>query len=146
MEPVEDPSEASPEPEEPAAVVYLVDGSWDRVLVRTVPLDEGLDEVARQELAEILAAGVEGILAGAAPGRPREEVRRDLGIEVPAPPPPESPPIEAPPVPPAEPTFGDRFSLALGAAYEPEGFAGGSIVAHGFGLDPLRERDLLCFS
>ncbi|MBI5487258.1 MAG: hypothetical protein HY905_07995 [Deltaproteobacteria bacterium] len=129
------------EPDRPAAVVYLVDGPWDHVLVRTVPLDAGLDEVARQELAEILASGVEGIIAGAAPGRSREEVRLELGVAAPVEPPveplsPDAPPVELPlpPPEPPEPAFADRFALELGAGYELSGVSSGAAVAHGFEL------------
>ncbi|MBI5491075.1 MAG: hypothetical protein HY905_27335 [Deltaproteobacteria bacterium] len=131
-----------PAGEEPRATVYLADGGWQRVLVRGVGFGAGLDEVAREELATIVLTAVEGILAGEAVGRSREEVREELGVEVPELPPSEPPPPE-PGLPRAAeasrgvegPTFAERMRLELGAIYEPGGFAGAVGAVHGIGLE-----------
>jgi len=117
---------------ESQAALYLVDGAWERVRVRRVPLDAGVDEVVREELAHVLAFGVDGLLAGRPLERTREELRIELGLPVPAPVPP-APPDEASPVPPApEPPPGSRsVSFRLGVGYELSGFAAAAPVSHG---------------
>jgi hypothetical protein len=56
--------------EEPTqATLFLADASWERLCVRRVPLADGVDEVAREELAHMLASGVEGLLAPGASAR-----------------------------------------------------------------------------
>jgi hypothetical protein len=47
------------------STVMIVDGPWERVLIRHVPAPAGLDEVAREELAMIVGSSVEALLAGA---------------------------------------------------------------------------------
>jgi hypothetical protein len=126
------------DPPGPVAVVYLTDGPWDRILVRTVPFDRGLDEVTREELCQILASGVEGIRAGATPGRPRDEVRAELGVAL-------APmPVEQAPPPPALPpptTPADLLTLDLAVDYAVVGFSGTTLPAHRFGLQlGLAER------
>jgi hypothetical protein len=75
------------------AVLYLADARWQRILVRYVALVRGLDEVARQEVAHIVASSVEALQSGAELGVVREgDVL--LAAEGPAAPPP-SPRSEA---------------------------------------------------
>ncbi|MBN1770152.1 MAG: hypothetical protein JXB32_02730 [Deltaproteobacteria bacterium] len=120
---------------EARATVYLADGPWERVLVRSVALPAGLDEVAREELATIVLTAVEGILAGEAVGTRREELREELGM-APAPAP-ASPPTASPPEapPPRAPTFADRMRLELGPRYAPGGYAGRLTAVHGIALE-----------
>jgi hypothetical protein len=60
------------------ATVYVVDGPWDRVLVRHVPLERGIDEVVREEIAQIVSATLDALASGARIGLTREEVEREL--------------------------------------------------------------------
>jgi hypothetical protein len=60
------------------ATVYVVDGPWDRVLVRHVPLQAGIDEVVREEIAHIVSATIDALANGARIGLTREAVEREL--------------------------------------------------------------------
>lgn len=84
------------------ALLYLVDGPWERVLVRRIALDHGLDEVAREQLAHIVESSIRALAAGGTIGVTRAEASAELGI---APPPTAAPePPAAPaPLPPAKP-------------------------------------------
>jgi hypothetical protein len=102
------------------ATLYLVDGSWERILVRHVALQAGLDEVAREELGLILRAALEGLLAGERIGIGREEARKTLA--------PRTPPARAAePEPPPDP--GPVFELGL--LYEAQLFSSQHAVTHG---------------
>lgn len=86
-------------------VVHVVDGSWTRLLTRRVPVTGAFDEVEREEIAHILEAAVEALLAG-------EEIG-ELWHPEPAPAPePPSPPLQV-----AAPTRA-RPRPALDARYE----------------------------
>jgi hypothetical protein len=124
------------------AALYIVDRSWERVLVREVPLSRGLDEIAREELGHILEAAVETLLAGGRVGRPREEVRASLGVPSPSPSP--SPPPAAtadrrpspapepkPKAPPGAPRTGITASLMLGASWEVAVLSSTELFTHG---------------
>jgi len=63
------------------ATVFVVDADWNRILIRHVPLPDGFEVAAREELAQIVYATIEALLAGAY-----------LGVAKPARPPPLSPP------------------------------------------------------
>ena len=63
------------------AIVYLVDATWERILVRRLLLERGLDEVAREELAHIVEASVLALRAGGRIGVTREEASRALGVD-----------------------------------------------------------------
>jgi hypothetical protein len=90
-----------------AAIVYLVDATWERVLVRRLPLERGLDdEVAREQLAHIVESAVATLVAGGVIGVSRAEATAQLGVttELPQPVepvPPRSPPSRPPPPPPS---------------------------------------------
>jgi hypothetical protein len=130
------------EPIDAQATMYVVDGPWARVLVRDVPLETGLDEVVREELAAILLSGVEGILNGAPLGRPREEVREELGVEAVSPTTASTSTTTSTPVSPTTTTTTtttttrtrDLLVLELGLGYEPSGFADDVGAVHGLGL------------
>ena len=62
------------------ALLYLVDASWERILVRRVPLSEGLDEVAREQLAHIVESSVAALRAGGRIGVTREQASSELGV------------------------------------------------------------------
>ena len=63
------------------ALVYTVDSKWERVLLRRVPLERGLDEVAREELAHIVESAIEALAAGGQIGITRAEASAALGLE-----------------------------------------------------------------
>jgi hypothetical protein len=121
------------------ARLYLVDRGWERVLVRRVARAGRSDEVVREELAHIVQAAAESLLAGAPVGAPREEVRAELALP-PARPAPARPPVAPAPTPdaPASPE-GMLPSFALGAFYELEGFASEISVVHGPGASVALE-------
>lgn len=50
--------------------VFLVESSWERVMVRRVRLENGIDAVALEEVGQIIVAAVETLLAG----RPLDEM------------------------------------------------------------------------
>lgn len=60
------------------ASVYLVDPAWERILVRHVPLPEGVDEVAREEIALIVGSSLEALAAGDPVGQSRAAVQRAM--------------------------------------------------------------------
>jgi hypothetical protein len=121
----------------PQATLYLVDAAWERVRVRRVPLGDGVDEVVREELAHVLASGVDGLLAGRPLERTREEVRVELGLPASAPALPPAGPSATASVP-AAPSEPPSLSLHLGVGYELTGFAEAAWVSHG----PLAELSL----
>lgn len=87
-----------------AATVYLVDASWERVLVRRLPLERGLDEVAREQVAHVVESAVATLVAGGVIGVSRVEATAQLGVTTELPPPvepvqPPSPPSRSPPPP-----------------------------------------------
>ena len=112
------------------ATLYLADGTWERIRVRHVALDLGVDEVVREELAHMLASGVEGILAGRPLEQTREEVRIELGLPVSEPAPP--PAAEVSEVPPELPAPRPRsLAFDLGVGYDVSGFADEAPASHG---------------
>ncbi|HJL16712.1 MAG TPA: hypothetical protein RMH99_13700 [Sandaracinaceae bacterium LLY-WYZ-13_1] len=98
------------------ATVYLVDGPWERALVRHVPLGpSGVDEVVREQVGRIVGTAVEAMVAGARLGVTRDEARARLGL-------PRVGVVEAPP-PAADSDDASRAThrsarLRLGVGYE----------------------------
>jgi hypothetical protein len=126
----------------PQAAIYVADGSWERIRIRRILLPGCVDEVAREEVAHMVASDIEAILSGRPLERSREEARSELGLEVGEPTPEPSPlpeplPIGPPGVAPREPTplplEPERPSLALelGLGWELTGFADQAAVSHG---------------
>jgi hypothetical protein len=105
--------------------IYFVDSAWERILVRHFPVERGLDDVEREEIAQIIRSSVEALLSGATIGITREEARQLLlppePKKEPVPPPkpiPKQPePKPAPPPPPPAGIF------EAGAFYEAELYA-----------------------
>ncbi len=107
------------------AKLYLVDRTWEHVLVREVPLSHGVDEIAREELGHILEAAVETLMSGGEVGRPREQVSAELGLAETHP---ETAPSQPPPLAPST-----RVHLGAGAFWQAQGFSSEPLVAHGPG-------------
>ncbi|MEM6992761.1 MAG: hypothetical protein AAF721_19760 [Myxococcota bacterium] len=63
--------------------VYVSDQPGDRVLARTVPWSGRLDEVATEQIVQIVFASVEAILGGATVGVTRAEASVALGVPPP---------------------------------------------------------------
>lgn len=111
---------------EDRATIYLADAPWERVLVRRVPLEQGLDEVAREQLAQIIHTAVEALLAGARIGLARAEAREQL-VDEPEPAPPPAP--APPPTPPAAPPpRGPALRLDVGVGWSLQLWADGPQV------------------
>jgi hypothetical protein len=122
----------------PQAAIYVADGAWERVRIRRVLLPGRVDEVAREEMAHMVASDVEAILSGRPLDRSREEARSELGLSgaEPEPPPepePDVPPVPQPPVPEPEPLVPvlRPLELELGLGYGLTGFADQAAVSHG---------------
>src|SRR5436189_68309 len=61
--------------------LYLADGAWERVLVRTVATPQALDEVAREEIGHIVQDAVAALRAGLHIGfTTRDEARASLRL------------------------------------------------------------------
>jgi hypothetical protein len=122
--------------------VIVVDSGWERALVRVIVQGARSDEVVREEIAHVIHSASEALLAGAQVGEPREEVRRQLGLQKrapsPAPVPPPAPPNRPllPPFPPPEPPAEAPTPWRVGAGlyYEGQGYAERQPVVHGPGL------------
>jgi hypothetical protein len=69
------------------AVLWLVDSARDRVLIRDLESAPGREEITREELAHILEASTEGLLAGESIGVPRVEALPLLTPKAAEPPP-----------------------------------------------------------
>lgn len=111
-------------PQHPAtAGLYVLDPVAGRMLVRQIPLPQGLDELAREQIAHVIADAVGAVLEGREVGAPLEEVRPFL------------PTGSGRSTGPAAPDFGRR-SLELGAGllYEVQRFSDGQALTKGPGL------------
>ncbi|MEM7155212.1 MAG: hypothetical protein AAF799_20355 [Myxococcota bacterium] len=101
------------------ASVFIVDSDWQRIFIRHVPLESGFDEVAQEQLATIVHASVESLLAGGEIGVHRQRAAATLGIPLarerePGPEP------EAVATPPEEPAVFEEPTIA-GAKHRPLG-------------------------
>lgn len=66
------------------AVLYLVDSAWERMLVRRLALERGLDEVAREQLAHVVESAIQSLVGGGHIGVTRAEAASELGLALPA--------------------------------------------------------------
>jgi hypothetical protein len=128
-----------PEPDAPPALariwielggarttVYLVDGEWERILVRHIPSDgPALDEVGREQIAHIVHAAVEALLDGARIGLTQDQARAELGV-APRVTPPEPEPEPTPQAPVAPSELAADFAIG----YAPQLFADGPTLRH----------------
>lgn len=117
--------------------LYLVDGAWERVLVRRFARRDN-PEVLREELGHVIELAIVALRAGERIGVGRDEARAELA---PAPPPPSPaavvPPPEAPPAPPPSPAPrapAASTRLHAGAFYETQAYAGGLELSSGPGI------------
>jgi hypothetical protein len=95
------------QPAEGRLMVYLVDGPWERVLVRDVQLpDDALDEAVRSEVGLIVYTNVEALLAGSSIGVPRRVLEAELTARPTAEPETE-PDAQPAPAPTAQPCAND---------------------------------------
>lgn len=70
------------------AIIYLVDGTWERALVRRVVRDPAHLEVCREEIGHILETAIEAMLAGGKIGVERTTLVPPTPTPTPPPPPP----------------------------------------------------------
>ncbi len=115
------------------ARVYLADAAWERVLVRAVPMPNGPDEIAREQIAHIVAGSIEALMSGATIGVGREDARVSLGVKKPetpkrAPPPPPAPAPKAKPI-----ASRPGYRLGLGIGYDGALHAPG-VLSHSLGV------------
>ena len=66
--------------EETRASVFIVDADWQRIFIRHVSIDSGFDEVVQEQLATIVLASVESLLAGGEIGVRRQRAAETLGV------------------------------------------------------------------
>jgi hypothetical protein len=105
-----------------------------RYLLRDVPLNDGLDEIGSERVAQVVHSSVTALIDDSADVVPRLEIEREL-----APPPPPPPPtttgarVDAPPPEPRERVQPLSFSALTGAFYRAS-FAGDEGFPHGPGL------------
>ncbi|MFO0570994.1 MAG: hypothetical protein U0263_35495 [Polyangiaceae bacterium] len=100
------------------ALLFFSDERNERILIRKVALARGLDEVEREELAQIVRSAVEALLSGAEIGIARADARAELLPETAraeAAPPPR-------PRPPAPPPLRPNPPPAPAARFEPGAF------------------------
>ncbi len=79
-------------------MLYIVDGSWEHVLVRPVARQAN-PEVTHEEIGHIVDLALDALRAGQTIGVGRAAAREQLLKATPAPPAPPAPPPEAPPAP-----------------------------------------------
>jgi hypothetical protein len=87
--------------------IVLVDTRLQRVLVRRVPTNPGVDQVAAEEVAHIVASSLRALSEGASIGVERAEAMAVLAI---------ARPVAEPRLPFSPPPSAQRWELALGAA------------------------------
>lgn len=108
--------------EDRRALLYIKNARSDRFLVRTLPLENGYDELGRESLANIVESAIDVLLQGGEIGVTREEAEKQVAAQAPEPSPP-LPPKEEKSSPPPEPVRAQRISPALFVA------AAGDVIA-----------------
>jgi hypothetical protein len=112
--------------------IYFVDSAWERILVRHITLERNLDDVEREEIAQIVRSSVEALLSGATIGISREEARELLLPEAKEKPPPAAVPKPKPKPRARAKPVAPKPSLEAGAFYEGELYA--NTLWHGPGV------------
>jgi hypothetical protein len=110
--------------------IYFVDSAWEHILVRHITLERNLDDVEREEIAQIVRSSVEALLSGATIGISREEARDLLLPKPKTKTPPPVIPKPKPRAPPKPVTPNSR--VEAGAFYEGELYA--NTLWHGPGV------------
>jgi hypothetical protein len=96
------------------ARLTLRDPLADRFVVRRIPLPRGLDEIAREEIGQIVRSAALAVLAGPAATLTREQARAEISRWAqPAPPTSPPPPVTAPPGPSPGPAPGREASRSV---------------------------------
>lgn len=72
--------------QESRALLYIKNARSDRFLVRTLPLENGYDELGRESLANIVESAIDVLLQGGEIGVTREEAEKQVAAQAPAPP------------------------------------------------------------
>jgi len=121
------------------ATVYIVDSTWERILVRRLQLPRDLDEVAREEISYVVRSSVESLLSGAKIGITRQEAQAAIQ---PAPKP------RPRPAPTPVRTDKPRTALVVGAWWEGQ-MLSGTKVAQGpgvqLGISGTRPTHAVCW-
>lgn len=116
------------------ATIYIVDGPWERILVRHVPTPDGYGEIPREQVGHITGGAIEALAGGARIGLEREEAARSLGVEVATDVAPATPPTPEPTPEPRQsapaPAPAD-VATWLWAAYSAAAFARDPVLTHG---------------
>ncbi|MCA9581109.1 MAG: hypothetical protein KC416_04900 [Myxococcales bacterium] len=108
--------------------IYVVNGVWDRILERRVPLRRGIDEVAVEEGAHIVQSSVEALLAGALLGVTRPEFMKAQMRE-------KEEASSVAPTPPARPSRPDEtLRVDMGLRFASRGLGGGAVLGHSLGF------------
>ncbi|HXI57738.1 MAG TPA: hypothetical protein VNO55_16850, partial [Polyangia bacterium] len=97
------------------ATLYVVDGPWQRILVRSVPFTSNPD-IMRETVGRIVSTAVEALLAGSFERQSEAVASFETPVPVPPPPPAPRPPLLAP---------------SLGAGYETSLYAGAHPLVQG---------------
>jgi hypothetical protein len=79
--------------------LYITDAATERVFVRRIGLDHGLDTVAVESLALVAQSSLEALLAGKIIGMPRDDYEHSLEVAAPPPKPAPVPVKVEPPAP-----------------------------------------------
>lgn len=104
------------------AILYFADSERERILIRRLPLPNALDEVEREEIAQVVRSAVEALLAGAKIGITRAEAKAELLPD--AKPPPQPPKPSPTPVRRAPISPGAAWQAHPGAFYEAQMYRG----------------------
>jgi hypothetical protein len=111
------------------ADLYFADRTAERFLVRQVALPDGLDELGRETLGQVLTLSVFALLENDADTLSRDETRALLAEK------PAAPSVSPVPEPEAPAETSPSGSVGLEPFYALRAFAGGALVSHGPGLD-----------
>jgi len=106
--------------------LYLVDGKWERVLVRHFRRHEN-PEVVNEEVGHVVELALVALRGGERIGIGREAARVQIGLDPVAAPPPAPPPVADRPAapPPVAPLAPAKTRFAAGAFYEAQAYGAG---------------------
>lgn len=114
-------------------ILYVVDGPWERVLVRLLTREPNNPAIDHERVSQILRASVQALQEGARIGISREQARRQLsGPALPV-----KPPLSPQPIPKRRaPARSEALELGVGAQYELQTFTSDSL-SHAVGAELL---------